>query len=61
MVAADGVGEFAVAGEARAGAGHDVSLRSGTVAYITTGEGSAAIARYRSKQKNGRAYSAHTF
>ncbi len=37
MVAADGVGEYPVVGESRAGQLDDVPVRPGTVMYITTG------------------------
>lgn len=37
VIAADGVGEFEVVGESRAGTMDDITLTPGKVAYITTG------------------------
>lgn len=37
VIAADGEGTYPVVGDARAGAGIDISLQAGQVAYITTG------------------------
>lgn len=37
MVASDGVGEFEVVGESRAGSMDELPVRPGAVAYITTG------------------------
>jgi gephyrin len=37
VVAADGVGEYPVIGESRAGYMDDITVTSGTAAYITTG------------------------
>lgn len=37
VIAADGLGTYPLVGEARAGAGSDIHLQAGQVAYITTG------------------------
>lgn len=57
MIAADGEGTYPVVGEARAGAGIEISLLAGQVAYITTGAplpaGADAVIQVEDTEQSG--------